>query len=435
MLKRSLAISMAFVGTLAGAGFASGQEAMTYFVAFGNWGIVGALLGSVVMIICGIAILQLGSYYQAREHTAVIDRITNSPIIAKILDWGTIATLFSIGFVMFAGGGSNLTEAWGWPTWIGAALMLVLTILVGLLDVEKTTAVIGMITPFLIIMVLGTAIYTIITVDPNWENIQQASTEVQTTLPNWWVSAINNIAFQVIVAVSMAIVIGGSFMDTREAGIGGAIGGGIFLSLLLLLVMSMYFTVETTKDTDMPMLALMISLHPVLGHIMTVVLYGMVFNTAIGMFYALAKRLTRNSPEKFFRVYVIACLVGFVLSFVGFRQLVSYVYPVLGYIGMLLIIVLIWAWVRNFRTMRTEGQRRRRGRELMARKVDPRVRFSKKHDRELTTLAAQSNMNSEEFLESIKEEIDDELENDPDVDYDRTTPAGSVVYVEHTKPE
>ena len=46
MLKRSLAISMAFVGTLAGAGFASGQEAMTYFVAFGNWGIVGALLGS-----------------------------------------------------------------------------------------------------------------------------------------------------------------------------------------------------------------------------------------------------------------------------------------------------------------------------------------------------------------------------------------------------
>ncbi|MDK4295893.1 YkvI family membrane protein [Corynebacterium pseudodiphtheriticum] len=435
MLKRSLAISMAFVGTLAGAGFASGQEAMTYFVAFGNWGIVGALLGSVVMIICGIAILQLGSYYQAREHTAVIDRITNSPIIAKILDWGTIATLFSIGFVMFAGGGSNLTEAWGWPTWIGAALMLVLTILVGLLDVEKTTAVIGMITPFLIIMVLGAAIYTIITVDPNWENIQQASTEVQTTLPNWWVSAINNIAFQVIVAVSMAIVIGGSFMDTREAGIGGAIGGGIFLSLLLLLVMSMYFTVETTKDADMPMLALMISLHPVLGHIMTVVLYGMVFNTAIGMFYALAKRLTRNSPEKFFRVYVIACLVGFVLSFVGFRQLVSYVYPVLGYIGMLLIIVLIWAWVRNFRTMRTEGQRRRRGRELMARKVDPRVRFSKKHDRELTTLAAQSNMNSEEFLESIKEEIDDELENDPDVDYDRTTPAGSVVYVEHTKPE
>ena len=85
MLKRSLAISMAFVGTLAGAGFASGQEAMTYFVAFGNWGIVGALLGSIVMIICGIAILQRGSYYQAREHTAVIDRITNSPIIAKIL--------------------------------------------------------------------------------------------------------------------------------------------------------------------------------------------------------------------------------------------------------------------------------------------------------------------------------------------------------------
>ena len=41
MFKRSFGIAMAFIGVLAGASFASGREALQYFVAFGNWGIVG----------------------------------------------------------------------------------------------------------------------------------------------------------------------------------------------------------------------------------------------------------------------------------------------------------------------------------------------------------------------------------------------------------
>lgn len=41
MLKRSAAIAMAVVGLIVGAGFASGQEMMQYFVAFGRMGIWG----------------------------------------------------------------------------------------------------------------------------------------------------------------------------------------------------------------------------------------------------------------------------------------------------------------------------------------------------------------------------------------------------------
>ncbi len=104
MLKRAMAISMAFIGVIVGAGFASGQEALQYFVAFGNWGLAGVALTALLVLITGVATLQLGSYFQANEHTAVFDEVSN-PIISKILDWATIVTLFSIGFVMFAGGG------------------------------------------------------------------------------------------------------------------------------------------------------------------------------------------------------------------------------------------------------------------------------------------------------------------------------------------
>lgn len=114
MFKRALGIAMAFIGLIVGAGFASGQEMMQFFVAFGTMGIVGALIASLVMMLSGIAALQLGSYTQASEHTAVF-RLVSHPAVAWFMDAVTVTTLFAIGFVMFAGGGANLSQQFGWP--------------------------------------------------------------------------------------------------------------------------------------------------------------------------------------------------------------------------------------------------------------------------------------------------------------------------------
>ncbi|MFS0018651.1 hypothetical protein ACL1FB_09950 [Corynebacterium striatum] len=78
MFKRAVAISMAFIGIMVGAGFASGQEAMQYFVSFGTLGLWGMALSAALMIVAGIAFLQLGSYFQASEHTAVYSQITGA---------------------------------------------------------------------------------------------------------------------------------------------------------------------------------------------------------------------------------------------------------------------------------------------------------------------------------------------------------------------
>ena len=68
-----------------GAGFASGQEAMLYFSAFGTQGLWGAVLGSVLMLIAGVTILQLGSFFQAKEHMEVLGSIS-SKVMGWILD-------------------------------------------------------------------------------------------------------------------------------------------------------------------------------------------------------------------------------------------------------------------------------------------------------------------------------------------------------------
>lgn len=427
---------MAFIGVVVGAGFASGQEAMQYFVAFGEWGLWGIALAAALMMVTGVSILQLGSYFQAVEHTAVYNKIA-SPVTAKILDWSTLITLFSIGFVMFAGGGSNINQQFpSIPVWVGGTVMLILVLLVGLMDVDRVTRVIGTITPFIIVFVVLATGYTILTADVDFASLNTwAIDNVNTSLPNWWLSALNYTGLNVMTAVSMSIVIGGNFLDNRAVGIGGLIGGFLYLILLALLVFALFFEAKDVNGEDMPVLKLITGIHPVLGILMTFVIYGMVFNTAIGMFYALGKRLTRNNPKRFYPVYAASCIIGFILSFIGFQSLVSNVYPILGYLGLLMIVVMVYNRIKNRGMLADESDRRMRAHDLVARKLDPRERFTKKNERELRMLAAASNMGTQEFIDHLAEDIHEELEEDDELDYDRSEPAPSVTYVQHTKPE
>ncbi|MDO5669438.1 MAG: hypothetical protein Q4G50_05495 [Corynebacterium sp.] len=405
MLKRSLGIAMAFIGVLVGASFASGREALQYFVAFGNWGVLGAILTSLAMMGAGITILQLGSYHRAKEHTSVFVAISG-PLTARVLDVATMITLFCIGFAMFAGAGANLEQQFGLSVWVGAIIMLILVLATGLLNVSKVTFVIGAITPFIIVLIAIATLWTIFNAQPDFATLHEQAQEVPTTLPNWWVAAINNLGLNVIVVVSMAIVIGGNFLDSREVGIGGIVGGFVFLFLLAVLVGSMYLTVDVVMDSEMPTLAMITDIHPSLGVAMALAIFGMIYNTAIGMFYALAKRLTRGRPQYFYRVYVITVLIGFVLSFIGFSNLIGWVYPILGYMGILMMIIIGWAWLKNRSNLETETELRRRARELLVKRYENSESLTREERRELRAIAYNSNIPETEFIREIMTEVD-----------------------------
>lgn len=403
---------MAVVGLIVGAGFASGQEMMQYFVAFGRWGIAGAVLAGVVMAAAAAAVLSLASYFLAGEHTAVFDRIS-SPIMSRILDVAVMVTLFSTGFVMFAGAGANLRQQFDLPLWVGSLLMVVLVALTGMLDVDKVTRIIGAISPFIIVFLVGASIYSIIRADGTLAELEPATEGLLTTLPNWWVSAVNYVGFNFMVAVSMAIVIGGTHLNPREAGVGGLLGGAIFGGLLIIVSVALFYSVEAVGGDDMPMLTIVDRVNPALGVAMAVVVYGMIFNTAIGMFYALGKRLTRNRKDRFRPVFLGSVAVGLALSFIGFQTLLSTVYPAIGYIGIVLIIVVIVARMTGRAKLAEEAERRAVIRDLVRRRLDPRAVFSRDDSARLEREVAASNADDRELIDTVRSEVSTELDDGP----------------------
>ena len=128
--------SLCFCWSIHRCGICHRAESMQYFVAFGLDGIWGGLLTVASLTFAGLVMLALGSYFRAGEHSAVFTKITH-PAVARFLDVAIMVTLFATGMVMIAGAGSNLEQQFGWPTWAGSVLMVILVCLTGLLDVDR----------------------------------------------------------------------------------------------------------------------------------------------------------------------------------------------------------------------------------------------------------------------------------------------------------
>ena len=161
MDKKTISIILAYVGVLTGAGLASGQEIMQYFISFGKDGLFGLVGIGVLHIFVGGIILQLGSHFVAQSHIDVLEEVSEK-FVTKFMDFALILNCFLMGFVMIAGAGSNLEQQFGLAPWIGSLICTLLIIVVGMMDFEKVTKVIGFFTPLVLVFTLVGAIYTIV---------------------------------------------------------------------------------------------------------------------------------------------------------------------------------------------------------------------------------------------------------------------------------
>lgn len=340
-LRDVIMIAFAYMGIIVGAGLASGQEVLQYYTSFGVMGTIGALVATVLYMYTGWALVWIGSRLKTISHKNAIYRMSGRALGA-IIDYIMIFTLFEVGVVMLAGAGSNLEQQFGLPNVAGVMIMTLLIIFVGMMKLDKVVTVIGSITPFLLVFVVIISLYSFLTADATFAELDNfAKAELASTLPNWLIAGINHASFNTAVGASMALVMGGANQNPKVAGLGGLLGGlGIGL-MILISHLAIFTKIEDVADSDLPMLTIVNEISPVLGVIMSIVLFGMIFSTAISMFYSFAARFVERGTKKFNIFLIVTMIVAFALSFVGFTDLVAWFYPLIGYLGLVLIVVLI----------------------------------------------------------------------------------------------
>lgn len=87
-------VAATYMGTIVGAGFASGQEVLQFFAVYGRTGLWSILISTVFFSFFGYTILMLGNKLKAKSHLKVI-RFANGKILGFIVD--LIITIFLFG--------------------------------------------------------------------------------------------------------------------------------------------------------------------------------------------------------------------------------------------------------------------------------------------------------------------------------------------------
>ena len=344
-MKKSIYLAGAFVGVIVGAGFGSGQEILQFFTNFGMYSIPAILLSTVLFAFIGMQIAQLSSHLQATSHKEIITVLCGR-YLGNALDIVLSFFLFGVGVIMIAGAGSIVEQQFGIPAFYGAAAMTVITVLTMLLKVERIISIISSITPFLLVIVIVIVAYALLKNGINPSQVNHYADITKASASSWGMSGLLYVSFNVAVGFSMLSVIGGTFKDKKQAGMGGIMGGILLGVLLLLINAGMMTDLAVIQQKDMPTLYLANMISPLVGDVLSIILLAMIYNTCVGMFYSFTIRFVPQG--RYFGISVSAVgIIGFALSFAGFTTLVNSVYPIMGYVGFILLAAVIWSWVRS----------------------------------------------------------------------------------------
>lgn len=409
MTKKYLSVAFAYVGVIVGAGLASGQDLLQYFLSFGAKGLIGIVALGVLNVIFGVVALQLGSYFRSDNHDEVFERITH-PVLRRVIDVVLIFSAFTMGFVMLAGAGANLQQQFGVPTWAGSLLCALLVILTAFLDFDRIMNVIGVFTPIIMIAIAVLAIYSLVTPHAGIAELNAAARNVTPALPNLWLATINYFALCVVGGIAMAFVLGGSILRIGEARRAGRIGGVLIALVLGADALALYLNVDRIWDVNVPALEIARSIHPIFAFGYTLVIFALIYNTAFSLFYSTARRFSGGSTSRMRLVLIGVVAAGYAASFMGFKKLIGMMYPVIGWLGVVLLIILAVGWLRERSAVVREENLRRKLIRLLVRKHADDLEFTDEDRVEARTLARASVVDGVELCRdasSAAEEIVD----------------------------
>ncbi len=344
-IKNILGIAMAFVGVVVGAGFASGQEILQFFSSFGYWGLLGGVVSGLCFTILGMAVGELSQVSVSHSFKEGLYLICG-PRLGMVVDVMITFFMYAIAVVMFAGGGSLMEQQWGVPAEYGSVAVMLITVLIVFLRVDRVMAFIGSITPVLVLMVIFLAVYSWNTRDLPLDELNVIAHTKPQGAGHWLVAALLYVSYNMVVGAPFLMIAGSQATSRRNALLGGLLGGLLLGVLIVLISAGVFGRIDSIGSAALPMLMLATEQSKFLGAVMSVVIFAMILTTSVGVLYAFSARILPPNTRRFNIGTAIAGVLGLVGAKVGFINLVGTVYPFFGYLGFVLMAWILIAWFR-----------------------------------------------------------------------------------------
>lgn len=347
-LKQIMRFAGAFMAFLIGSGFATGQEIMQYFVAYGYKGIVGICFMFILFLYVGVSFISLG-YEHKNSKIYDIYKYYCGNDIGKFFNYFTIAFSYMSVVVMIAGAGATLKQQFGLPIYFGCIIMAILSVTTVIFGLNKILDIIGKIGPLIAMMSILLGITAIIK-NPNGiikANEVIPALKIMKASNNWLLSSCSYVGLSILWLASFLSSMGSTANSKKEAVLGAVLGVTVFSFAVMAVALGFLANIKQVAGTMIPSLVLAKNIHISLAKLFSLTIIAGIYTTAVPLLWTVCNRVVDESTRKFkFITIILAVFATFIALNVSFDKLINIVYGFNGYIG---LIFLVFVFLKAFK--------------------------------------------------------------------------------------
>ena len=334
IMKNVLKVVFVIIGTLIGAGFASGQEVYLFFFSYGMKGLIGILISSIIIGVVIYSTFNILNKYKINTYkdflNILIPKNTKLKIIANFIINIFILITF---FIMIAGFGAYFEQEIGINRLVGSLILAIITFIVFMTSIKGVVKVNELLVPILIGFIFIIGIISI--KDIHILNLEDYV--IRTNYTNFALSAVLYSSYNSILLIPVLITLNNYVKNKKQIFYISFISA-IVTSLLSVIIFLLLVRVDVEiSKLEMPVVYVVSNMFKILRYIYGVIILGSIFTTAISLGVSFLQNTAKNK-KGYTQISIIMCITSVIISKFGFSNLVSLLYPIFGYLGLIQIL-------------------------------------------------------------------------------------------------
>ncbi len=333
-IKIKFMLITAYLGAVIGAGFASGQEIVQFFVNYGGQGLKGAFLAAFLFAASGSLLMSKAHRLKVADYQSVLEHILG-PITGRIIDTMLAIFLFLGVSTMFSASGAVFYEHLYLPKNMG---IIAAYLAVGICLIRGKRGLIlsyNLLVPLKIILLLGISAWVAFSADIQYD-AQMAVAFMPAQNEYWIIASLLYVSYN----FSLAMVVLTEFQSLSRRGdaIMGAWWGGLALgSLVIITYLALFRFMPIVMHYQVPMLFIAGQVSLLTKKIYTLVLWVGILTTALANAYGFSRRFAAFTGVQYGISLFLCITLALPLSFQSFSQLVGKIYPLFGLLGIIIV--------------------------------------------------------------------------------------------------
>lgn len=342
-MRNIFKVVFVIIGTMIGAGFASGQEMYLFFFSYGIEGLIGILISSLIIGIVIYKTFQVVNKYGVDTYKDFLGVLLKrkgkiAPIINFIINTFILITFF----IMIAGFGAYFEQELGINSLIGSLGLAVLTFVIFMTSVKGVVKANELLVPLLIVFLVVIGII-------NLKDIHFGELEnyiMRAKEGSFILSAILYSSYNSILLIPVLLTLKNYIKDKKQILTIASISTIIIILLSIIVFLLLVRVDVDIAKLEMPAVYVVSHSFKILRYIYGFIILGSIFTTTISLGTSFLQNITKNK-KSYTQIAVIMCITSVLVSKIGFSNLVNLLYPFFGYLGLIQILKLTFLKVQN----------------------------------------------------------------------------------------